>query len=629
MITKMKKLSFLIHSKEYDRFLEQLRSLGVVHVIQKQQGAVQDHALQDDINLLGQCKNALKVLEPLAEHAVDDTLGTVLNVSLDDDSNLRKYCNDTARTVPNVSSPMSTVEKVLERYDILEADKLVQEQTLQALNRDRAQIEPWGNFEPSNVERLEKAGYKLRFYTCPLRAYKAEWEQEYGAIEIMRDKQKVNFVTLTHTGTHVDIDAERVHLPAMSLASVQADIDKTQAAIDAIPKKMVQLAHVGVPVLQDAVKELDNKIDFGRVKLTGEHLAADTLLLLEGWIPADKVDEVSRELDMKGVFFDVEDPTPDDDIPIQLSNNKFAKLFEPLTKLYMLPTYQELDLTLFFAPFFMLFFGLCLGDTGYGLLMIVALPIFTKLFQLINPNFSKWLVVLFGASTMLCGLLSGTFFGFNMYDLDIPFVQKMKEFLYTDNTTMFTVSLCIGVVQILFGMVIKAVNLSIQCGVKYALSTIGWLVLIITVGVSVLAGLEFSNPVVMGVLIAAAVLIFLFNSPGKNPLLNIGLGLWDAYNMATGLLGDVLSYVRLFALGLSGGILANVFNSMAVGMAPDNPVAGFIVMALIFVIGHALNIFMNILGAIVHPMRLTFVEFFKNAGYTGGGEEYKPFRVNG
>jgi V/A-type H+-transporting ATPase subunit I len=611
MITKMKKLSFLIHSKEYDRFLEQLRSLGVVHVIQKQQGAVQDAALQDDINLLSRCKNALKVLEGLKGDgsvcAPEPELG--------------------AQTEPSPLCPGP--EKVLERYDILEAEKLVQEQTLQALNRDRAQLLPWGDFDPHNVQRLEQAGYKLRFFTCPLRAYKPEWEQEYNAIEIMRDKQKVNFVTLTHTGTHVDIDAERVHLPAMSLASVDADIAKTQAAIDAVPVKMAKLASVGVPVLQDAVKDLDNKIDFGRVKLTGEKLADDHLLLLEGWIPADKVDEVSRELDMKGVFFDVEDPTPDDDIPIQLSNNKFAKLFEPLTKLYMLPTYQELDLTLFFAPFFMLFFGLCLGDTGYGLLMIVALPIFTKLFQLINPNFSKWLVVLFGASTMLCGLLSGTFFGFNMYDLDIPFVQKMKEFLYTDNTTMFTVSLCIGVVQILFGMVIKAVNLSIQCGVKYALSTIGWLVLIITLGVSVLAGLEFSNPVVMGVLIAAAVLIFLFNSPGKNPLLNIGLGLWDAYNMATGLLGDVLSYVRLFALGLSGGILANVFNSMAVGMAPDNPVAGFIVMALIFVIGHALNIFMNILGAIVHPMRLTFVEFFKNAGYTGGGEEYKPFRVNG
>ena len=124
----------------------------------------------------------------------------------------------------------------------------------------------------------------------------------------------------------------------------------------------------------------------------------------------------------------------------------------------------------------------------------------------------------------------------------------------------------------------------------------------------------------------AGVLIFLLNSPGKNIFLNIGLGLWDSYNMATGLLGDILSYVRLFALGLSGGILASVFNSLAAGMSPDNAIAGTIVMVLIFLIGHSINMFMNILGAMVHPMRLTFVEFFKNSGYEGGGKEYKPFK---
>ena len=604
MITKMKKLTFLIHSGEYDQFLEHLRSIGVVHVIQKQQGTVQDQTLQEDLNVLARYKSALKELE----RAIGD------RPLLHNSENVQKG------SVPNC-----TPAKVLERFDILEADKVVQEQTLQALNRDRAQLLPWGDFDPHKLERLQEAGYRIRFYSCPLRAFNDEWVEKYGVVEILRDKQKVNFITLTHADVTPDIDAEQVVLPAMSLSAIEKDIAKTQAAIDAFPAKMTKLAGVGVPVLESAVTELENRIDFSRVRLAGESLAADTLMLLEGWAPAAQVEDIAGQLEMKGVFYDIEDPQPDDDIPIQLSNNRFAKLFEPLTRLYMLPTYQELDLTLFFAPFFMLFFGLCLGDMGYGLLMIVALPIFTKLFQLINPNFSKWLVVLFGASTMLCGTLSGSFFGFNLYDLDIPFVQKMKGILYTDNSTMFTVSLCIGVVQILFGMAIKAVNLTIQCGFKYALSTIGWLILLITVGVSALVGIDFSNPVIMTLLIIAAVGIFLLNSPGKNPLLNIGLGLWDTYNMATGLLGDVLSYVRLFALGLSGGILANVFNSMAVGMKPDNPVAGFIVMVLIFVIGHALNIFMNILGAIVHPMRLTFVEFFKNAGYTGGGTEYKPF----
>ena len=132
---------------------------------------------------------------------------------------------------------------------------------------------------------------------------------------------------------------------------------------------------------------------------------------------------------------------------------------------------------------------------------------------------------------------------------------------------------------------------------------------------------------------AGLALAFLMNSPEryqKNPatglLINAGSGLWDAYNTATGMLGDMLSYVRLFALGLSGGILATVFDSLATGLAPDNVVLGPIVMVLIFVFGHALNMFMNVLGAFVHPMRLTFVEFFKNAGYEGGGSAYRPFK---
>ena len=185
---------------------------------------------------------------------------------------------------------------------------------------------------------------------------------------------------------------------------------------------------------------------------------------------------------------------------------------------------------------------------------------------------------------------------------------------------MFQLSLILGAIQILFGMVLKAVNQTIQFGFKYAVATIGWIILLVSMAVSALLPdvMPMGSTVHLIILGVSAAMIFLYNSPGKNIFLNIGLGLWDSYNMVTGLLGDVLSYVRLFALGLSGGILAGVFNSLAI--------AGPIVMVLIFVIGHAINIFMNVLGAMVHPMRLTFVEFFKNSGYEGGGKEYKPFR---
>ena len=238
------------------------------------------------------------------------------------------------------------------------------------------------------------------------------------------------------------------------------------------------------------------------------------------------------------------------------------------------------------------------------------------------------LVQILGVSTFFCGLLTGTFFGFNIYGNDIPFFNNMRDLLYLDNQWMFNLSLILGAVQIVLGMILKVANQTIQFGFKYAIATVGWIVLLVSMALAYMlpSVMPMGGTVHLIVMAVAAVMIFLFNSPGKNIFVNIGLGLWDSYNMATGLLGDILSYVRLFALGLSGGILASVFNSLAVGMSPDHAIFGPIVMVLIFLIGHSINMFMNVLGAMVHPMRLTFVEFFKNSGYEGGGKEYKPFK---
>jgi V/A-type H+-transporting ATPase subunit I len=120
--------------------------------------------------------------------------------------------------------------------------------------------------------------------------------------------------------------------------------------------------------------------------------------------------------------------------------------------------------------------------------------------------------------------------------------------------------------------------------------------------------------------------MFFMNSPGKNPLVNFGSGLWDMYNNVTGFMGDLLSYIRLFALGICSGIIANVFNSLAIGMSPDIPVVGLIITILIMIIGHAINLFMGVLGAFVHPLRLTFVEFYKNAGFEDGGRPFEPLK---
>ena len=139
---------------------------------------------------------------------------------------------------------------------------------------------------------------------------------------------------------------------------------------------------------------------------------------------------------------------------------------------------------------------------------------------------------------------------------------------------------------------------------------------------------DLSRYLVYGVLSIAALFILILNTPGRNPLINFGAGLWNSYNFITGIVSDLLSYIRLFALCLCGAVMGLVFNDLALTMKPDIPVVGHLLMFIILILGHSINIFMSGLGAFIHSMRLTFVEFYKNVGYQGRGKAYNPLKVN-
>ena len=606
MITKMKKLTFLVYHKEYGEFLNSLRELGVVHIVEKQQGAADNTELQENIRLFNRLAATLKLLQNQKheKNAVIATEGGTATRGM----------------------------QVLDEVDALQTEHGKLSQQLQSYAKEKEVLEVWGNFEPTGIQKLKDAGYIIGFYSCSEGNYKEEWETEYNAMIVNRISSKVFFVTVTKAGQEVDLDVEQAKLPAYSLSRLEALYDTTEQAIEGNEKKLVALSETDIPSLKAALKELQSQIEFSKVVLSSEQTAGDKLMLIEGWAPAYSKVEIEAYLNDAHVYYEITDPMPGDNVPIRLNNKGFFAWFEPICKLYMLPKYNELDLTPFFAPFFMVFFGLCLGDSGYGLFLFLGATAYRLLAKKVTPSMKSIisLIQVLSASTFFCGLLTGTFFGANIYDLDWPIVQRLKHAVLMDNNDMFRLSLILGVIQILFGMVLKAVNQTIQFGFKYAIATIGWIILLVSTAVSALFAsselLSMGGTAYKVVLCISGAMIFLFNTPGKNIFMNIGLGLWDSYNMVTGLLGDVLSYVRLFALGLSGGILAGVFNSLAVGMSPDNVIAGPIVMVLIFVIGHAINMFMNVLGAMVHPMRLTFVEFFKNSGYEGGGKEYKPFK---
>jgi V/A-type H+-transporting ATPase subunit I len=242
-------------------------------------------------------------------------------------------------------------------------------------------------------------------------------------------------------------------------------------------------------------------------------------------------------------------------------------------------------------------------------------------------------------------LLSGGFFGISL--AEVSALSQFKKYFLDDNNMMI-LAIALGAVHVVFAKILDIVNTTRRRGFKFAIEKIGWLVLLLSAASAFglpMLGITISNILMTTFYVIFAmcgVAIFFYNTPGTYPekqvslgffkqasftlLKQTGMGVWNAYNFVTGLLGDLLSYIRLFALGLAGAVLGMVFNSLAFDMSPDIPFIGGLVTLIILLFGHSLNFALMMLGAFVHPLRLTFVEFYKNAGFEGGGREYAPFK---
>jgi V/A-type H+-transporting ATPase subunit I len=412
---------------------------------------------------------------------------------------------------------------------------------------------------------------------------------------------------------------------------LQTALSENESRTEDVKKRFITMAVGNINNLKEMQRQLQENIDLGKVHLQAEKKADEKLILLEGWVPVENDPDLVRVLETQDVYYIGGTPEKDDmKAPILLKNNKFAKLFEPIGEMYSLPNYQELDLTPFFAPFFMLFFGLCLGDTGYGLLVLIGtLVARNKVSPTLKPILS--LASFFGVSTVICGIIGGTFFGIPLLDMEWTWLTSFKKVMLNSDQ-MFNLALIIGGVQVLFGMFVRACGSVIRYGWLYSLERWGWPFLLISGG-GLMLKIKFGVPLpemicyfLYAVLGICLIFIFVLIDPKRNPLINIGVGLWNTFNMATSVLGDLLSYIRLFALGLSGSVMGLVFNDLAMKLSGDTPVVSQLVMIIILLFGHSINIFMSSIGAFVHPLRLTFVEFYKNSGFEGGGKPYKPFR---
>ncbi len=604
MITKMRKYAFMVYHKEYDAFLSTLRDLGVVHV-QETKSIADNTGLQE---LLAERKRLAAVMRFFQR--------------MNEEGKAKDLPAAHAITKEKGQKLLHTVEELQDNRQQLLSVK-------QSLEKDIDYMSLWGEFSWANFNRLKNAGWEITFFTCPTSKFEPRWVDEYNAVLINFAQSVTYFITIMPVGTEIAIDVERPKMPDRGLAKLHQRYELLKRDIAQIDEQLATYAVEEYQTLDAYDRLLQNEFNLANVKEQTDRHAEDKLMALEGWTTDDKGDELERQLASGGYFFHRETIGEGDKVPILLKNNSYSRLFEPITRMFSLPNYAELDPTPLFAPFFMLFFGLCFGDGGYGLIILLLATIFKKK---VSPDFRPF-VSLFqylAGMTIVVGAVTGSFFGIAL--ADVPALESVKSyFLSSDN--LMTLSIVIGLVHIIFGKIVSAYKVKIQKGVKHSIAPFAWVFVIVALLlVFGLPMLDIQLPAVVvnvcyGIALAGLLIAFLYNTPGKNVFLNFGTGLWNTYNIASGLLGDTLSYIRLFAIGLTGSILGGVFNSLAVTMTADLPVvARFIAMLLILLVGHSLNFGLCMISSLVHPLRLVFVEYYKNSEFEGGGKEYLPFK---
>ena len=606
MIQPMSKYAFLVFHRDYEAMLHQLRELGVLH-IQERRDTREVEELQQIQQERGEVKTLLRQLRPFAEGQ---------------DPELH----------PRLRQRAEGQELVRELHGLLEL-RGQKQQELAALRAEASEVALWGDFSPERLEQLDAAGYQLEFYSMPLARYTEDFEAGHDVLPIAEQAGRKYFVLLRRAGDAAPLaEADRLARPARSVAQVEGLIAQRREELETLERSITIETPSHLAELEQYDRLLENELSFGKAQLQAERLADERLFLLEGFVPTEQAEHFEQELAKTGCYFKQIDFDPATErVPIQLKNNSFARSFEFITQLFSLPNYGEIDQTVLIAPFFMLFFGMCFGDAGYGLILLLA----STYFRLRNKGGNNSLLSLgqwLGGGAFVVGLVLGSIFG-----MELPWARD-KDYLFNQDN-MMVIAVVIGLIQVFFGKLVGAYKTSRQQGWRYALSGYAWVLLLIGLGlIYLLPRFEIALPLwlqygLYGIVGLSVLVAFLYNSPGKNPLINVGSGLWTSYNNASGLLGDALSYIRLFAIGLTGSILGSVFNQLAMSCIPSGAdasiggiVIGWVMALFILAFGHTINFGIALIGAFVHPLRLTFVEYYKNSEFEGGGRPYAPLK---
>ena len=573
MIESMKKYTFLVLASQYDAFLEKVREAGVVHVTLKAEGLAEDEQLRKTIA-------DADALQRLIEAGAPEQL---------------------------LSERNAVVAKI------------------EATKKEAQRMAVWGTFSSERIAELKTAGYDLHFFTCPKKIFREEWgsivANEGDTLYCVAVTKRQNDTVLTLAGEPYSLPEGCVEqiLNEHSSAELLTDVEALTGLLAAADARIDAWGKANLDAKRAELAELRRSIDWQKVQLSSDTAADGALRLMEGFCPTEKTAELNKVLNELDTYYEVEDPVEGDATPVKLNNNKFAKLFEVFTGMYGWPTYGEFDPTPILAPFYLLFFSMCMGDAGYGILLMLFGWLTYKgklkidMFDGLGP-----IIMTLGVGTLVVGFFLGTAFGMDLSALfpsiDYLFLngkviteggfQYLTKAQYAASgieggyDVAMVLALAIGVFHICLAMVVKALCYTKRFGFRAQLGTWGWTLLIVGGIAALIICMALSVP--MEVTKTVLIVIAAISALG----------------------------IYVFNLGLAGGMLGGAFNNlglMVMGGSTEGATWQWIPFILILLLGHLLNLAMSSLGAFVHPLRLTFVEYFKNSGYEGKGNLYKPF----
>jgi V/A-type H+-transporting ATPase subunit I len=584
MIVKMRKITFIGIMDEKERFLQRLQGLGVTHITLPTESL-------EPVELSRELQKVTEIRKFLSRIADKDRA---------------------AKVSDDYTAVCSLREELAQRESRLQGE-------INTLKKERAQLEPWGEFDPQDVALLRSKGLDVRFYRVPHRNFDNMALDDILYHITRRTEGEVAFIALASAPLDIGLAEEK--LPAKSLSRIDGEIEAKNRELLEIKKEYAALA-AEVQTLIDAEHRLKDDYEYQRVLMNTASFLNERLFVLSCWSPIAEEELMERIGPDFTLGHYSESPEPGDRVPVLLSNPPVFDSGEDLVNIYSPPNYNDFDPSATVLYCFAVFYGMIIGDAGYGF-SLLALTIF--LHWRIKSKAPFWirfrrLNYLLSVSVIFFGIISASYFGILLRP-DNP----LKHFMLIDYSTKAGMNHAM-LVSILFGMV----HLSIAQGIKFFrtrdLSSLGWIIVIWSgyalLSAKMVKGIE--NPVALRVLIGGFVLVVLFTSKAKNPVIRILAGFNGALSVVQ-LFADVLSYLRLFALGLATMYMCQTFNMLAGMPYHALPYIGFLPAGLILLFGHMINIILGIMGGVVHGLRLNFLEWYRWC-FEGDGVPFKPFR---